>query len=267
VPRRRAIPQSIETKFFSNVTPLWVPPGQPPIPERYRDGVFALAEWAGPGWPDGDRTDFFLIRSVIINSCESWKFHDWQGDEASIRERRKEAKSLPELHKAVSILAKKFSEEKFHLQKKMLANIFLFDFNIEPQRNITNSEAFSAIEKVFNQFAEHLEINDQWSASYGPVEYDILPKKLPRREVAIALCLADRITFFRKDGYSKGSLCTPHKPNLSPNLPWKAIASFASANLDDAEGALDPCNVQTLVTNLMARVASVSWNSPKRSIS
>jgi hypothetical protein len=44
---------------------------------------------------------------------------------------------------------------------------------------------------------------------------------------------------------------------LSPNLPWKAIAEFATAFSDDPEAAINPDNVATRVRNLRGKVARI----------
>ena len=259
MPRRKAIPVSINTQYFNDVTPLWRPPDQAPIPKRYRDGVLALAEWAGPKWADNDQTDFFLIRTVVIASCEAWLSYDWDSDEAWIAERRADAKLLPNLEKSTSELLRLLGSGRFRALKKNLVRALLVELGIDVPRTLTNAEAIVALERSTERFAEWTKIGDKGHARYGAIEYQVLPDRLPRRETAVALSLADRITFFRKDGYSSGTLSTPHLPNISPNLPWKAISLFASANLTDPDMEIGPSNVQTLVTNLSENVARVHW--------
>jgi hypothetical protein len=259
MPRRKAIPMSIDTQYFKDVTPLWQPPDQPSIKEKYHDGTLALAEWAGPEWADNDQTDFFLIRSVVIDTCESWISYDWDGDEAWIAERKVDAKFLPSLARSAFELSRMFEKGRFRAIKKNLVREILVELGIDVPRALTNADAIAALERSIERFAEWTKIDDNAHARYGAIEYHDLPDRLPRREIAIALSLADRITFFRKDGYSSGSLSTPHPPNISTNLPWKAIALFASANIVDPYMEIGPSNVQTLVTSLSEHVARVHW--------
>ena len=257
--RRKAIPESINTQYFKNVTPLWRPPDQPPIPEKYHDGVLALAEWAGPDWADNGKTDFFLIRTVVIESCEAWFSYDWDVDAAWIAERKADAKLLPNLKKSAIELSRLFGNGDFRALKKNLVRAILIELGIDAPKTLTNGKAISALERSIEHFADWTKVGDKFHARYGAIEYLDLPDRLPRQETAIALSLADRITFFRKDGHSSGSLTTPHLPNISPKLPWKAIALFASANMADSDRQIGPSNVQTLVTSLSEHIARVHW--------
>ncbi len=141
----------------------------------------------------------------------------------------------------------------------MMGVAFLTEFRSEQPNKMTNKQAIEAVERVLELYGQRLKIKDRGYARYGAITYAGIPRQLPRKEVAIALCLADRITFLGRDGFSEGTLSCPHKPNISKNLPWKAVALFASANCIDAENELDASNVQTLVTSLAQKVAFVEW--------
>lgn len=259
MPRRRNIPLSVDSPYFNNVTPLWAAPSREPVPEKYHDAVQALAEWAGPAWPDNKQTNFFLIRMVVIQSCDSWAEYNWEADEQWISEIRSDERLRPRLVKATAALANLLDQPGFrNLKRQFLLNL-LQDIGSDVPAGLTNDDATKAVEHSFRQLTDGAAIRSWPRVRYGAIEYDSLPTRLPQKEVAIALSLADRITFFRKDGHSAGSLFTPHPPNVSPDLPWRAIAYFASANAS-ADNQLDPSSVQTQVASLARSVETVYWN-------
>jgi hypothetical protein len=262
--RPRKIEKATETKYFQDVTPLWVPPGQKPIEDRYCDAIDALVEWVGSEWVSTEDSNFFLLRAILIKSCESWVTHDWQSDVSRIEERRADAKQLPELNRTFSKFAAALRKGPFRRKKKMLGLSFLAEFYPESTSGLTNEEGIAAVERVVDWFSKYLTVKDGAYARYGAIEYAGVPNQLPRREVAIALSLADQITFWRRDGLSEGTLHCPHMPSLSKNLPWKAIALFASANCCEP---LDATTIQGRVTSLVRKVALVHWrgDAPKKS--
>jgi hypothetical protein len=199
------------------------------------------------------------MRQCLIGSCESWAAHDWQSDVDWIGRRRLNAKHLPELESTFTKFLAAIEKAPFRNEKKMLGVAFSAEFWSELPSAMTNQEAIEAVERALEWYSQRLKIKDRGYARYGAITYAGIPRQLPRKEVAIALSLADRITFMRRDGFSEGTLSCPHKPKISKNLPWKAIALFASANCIDAENEVDASNVQTLVTSLAKKVAFVDW--------
>jgi hypothetical protein len=254
--RPRKIEKATETRYFQDVTPLWVPPGQKPIEYRYCDAIDALVEWVGSEWVNIEASNFFPMRAILVKSCESWVTHDWQSDVSWIEERKVDAKQLPDLNRAFSKFAIALGKAPFRHKKKMLSLALLSEMQAESATGMTNQKAIGSVERAIEWFGQYLTIKDRAYARYGAIEYASIPKQLPQREIAIALSLADQITFWRRDGLSEGTLHCPHKPTLSKNLPWKAIALFASANCGEP---LDTATIQTRVTSLARKVALVHW--------
>ena len=140
----------------------------------------------------------------------------------------------------------------------MLGLALLAEITPEAELELTNKELIDGVDRALERFGNNLRLADRAYARFGTIEYAGLPAKLPRKEVAVALSLADQISFWRNDGLQIGTLDCPHRPNISKNLPWKSIAQFASANSPDPE-TIDVTNVQTLVTSLSKKVALVHW--------
>lgn len=257
--RSKKIPTSVDTEFFRKVTPLWVAPRQDPIDQKYHAGVKSLVEWIGPNWPTNEVSNFFPMRTRLILSCEKWRLHDWDADEAWIDERRTDERSRPTLAKAFSNLQKALKLAPFKRKKKMLGLAFLAELYPDLPAGLSNAEGVAGVERAVERFAQNVNVPDRAYATYGCIKYQGIPVSIPRKEVALALSLADQITFWRRDGMQVGTMFLPHKPSLSKNLPWKAIAEFASANCADANQMLDSTNVQTLVTSLRRNVALIDW--------
>jgi hypothetical protein len=256
VARPKNIPQEIDTLFFRGVTPLWMPPKDPAIDERYHGAVMSLAEWIGESWHN-ESSSFFKMRSILINSCEKWNKYDWESDEAWINERRLNARHRPTLARAAEGFRQALTKAPFNANKRELGLYFLNELCAEPTKGLTNVQGIAAVERAVERFAAHSSILDRGSARFGPIEYSQLPKQLPHRKVAVALSLADTITIWRRDGLQNGTIHYPHSPNISKITPWKAIAEFASANLEDMDDSIDANSVQTLVMNLAKKVSLV----------
>ncbi len=263
MPRPKKIDKVTDTHFFNDVTPLWVSPGRPPVEVRYHDAISALVEWIGPDWVDNDKTWFFPMRSILVKSCESWAVHDWQSDFEWIEERKADIKHLPELDRAFENFLLVLNKAPFRHKKRLLGLTFLAELDSNSTSGLSNKDGIAAVDRAVEWFSGNLKIKDRAYARYGAIEYDGIPPQLPRREVAIALSLADQITWMRRDGLSEGTLNCPHKPSISKNLPWKVIALFASANSTDGDNELSTSNVQTLVKSLARKVVLVNWNGDK----
>lgn len=257
--RRKAIAAEIDTAFFAGVSPLWVAPGLPPIAGKYHEAVHELAKWAGPDWPVNEKTNFFMIRQVVIGSCDAWSSHDWKQDQQWIEERRADAKDLRKKIGLPQIMRSLIGPDRFKRLKIRFTTIVLLQLKIKIPATLTNGDFIDAFDLGCAKMASAIELGDRFPARYGAIEYDKLPSTLPRIPVAIALSIADRITTFRRDGHSKGTLVCPHEPNLSPNLPWKAIALFVLANALEADANLNESNIQTLVESLAKSVRLVRW--------
>ena len=256
--RPRKIQKETTTQYFANVTPLWVPPSSRPIHDRYKDAVNALVEWVGDDWPNNETSYFFPMRHILINSCQSWAAHDWQSDANWIEQRKADAKHLPVLERAFSKFAMALGKAPFQNKKRLLGLAFMAEIYPDMIIGLTHAEQIAAVARAIEWFNQNLKVKDRAYASFGAIGYAGIPRQLPRREVAIALSLADQITFFRRDGLSEGTLLCPHKPSISKNLPWKAIALFASANCGEP---LDAATIQTLVTSLARKVAFIHWHA------
>jgi hypothetical protein len=255
--RPKNIPKEISTQYFQGVTPLWMLPGEDSIPKKYNDAVMSLAEWCGPEWHVNGSSNFLLMRNVLIKSCGAWSQYDWESDEARIDQRRNDAKHRPTLARAAKGLKQALSKAPFNRKKRQLALSFLYELRAEAPESTTIAEGIAAVERVIERFADQCSRPDHAAARFGPIEYSRLPKTLPRREVAIALSLAGKVTLMRRDGLQAGSKIRGGPPNISDNLPWKAIAEFASANCEDANDIVDASSVQTLVMSLSKKISRV----------
>ncbi len=122
-------------------------------------------------------------------------------------------------------------------------------------------EGCDAVLRALVGFEARASKSDRSNYRFGPLGYDRLPHRLPKREIAIAVVLADLITGFRKDGGAKGGVLFPRKPELSPNLPWTAIAEFSVALSDDPDVSISPDNVAGRVRNIVGKVTRI-WRLP-----
>ncbi len=258
--RPKKIPGAISTKHFSNVTPLWVAPSRTAIPKIYHDAVMSLARWVGPQWSNNEETEFFMMRDLCIKMCERWTSDDWRADTDLFKIACKDTKQRPSFTNSVSNLLKTFKTTKLIMEKRIFIVSLMSELAVEMQPDVTNEKAIGAVEHALAFTAKHSKRATDRPVRFGPLEYSSIPIRLPMPSSAIALALADLITLWRRDGSQAGSLFSPHPPKLSVNLPWKAIAEFASANSVPGE-AIDANAAQTLVRNLARKVAWVHSSS------
>lgn len=261
--RRPPIPEAIDSDFFKGVTPLWRPPATAAIPERYHEAVLELAKWAGPDWSQNNETDFFLIRNLTIRSCEAWRTYDWDYDSKVIVHRKDDRKLLKAPKKLSHPLRQIIGGNRLIRFKIHFTRIFLASLGVSLSKGTTNAQTIDAFDEALSYLTGAIEAGDNLSARFGAIEYDAIPAATPKISVAVALCLADQITFFRRDGYQKGTLDNPHKPNLSPDLPWKAIAYFSAAAVDDPDETISEFNVQSRVESLAMSAIRVWWCPPQ----
>lgn len=122
---------------------------------------------------------------------------------------------------------------------------------------MTYEEGCDTIASALRRFESQSLRPDRFRVQFGPLLYDSFPARLPQRENAVALVLADFVTGFRKDGHRAGGVHFPGEPVLSPNLPWKAITLFATAYSDDPDAKFDHRKVASSVKNLHRKVAQI----------
>lgn len=254
--RRKLIPQPVDTPYFKDVTPLWESPKGTDIPERYKTAVDLLVDWAGPEWASNEKTGYFLMRDMLTGACERWHGYDWAADESWIEERRSDAQQRPKLAKATLKFISALSSSPFRTQRHFLGLSVLTEFGATLSEPLTFGDGVAAISQSLEQFSNYISKSDKFSVRFGSVEFVAMPRALPQREIAVALALADLITFWRRDAHQCGTQDFPHKPRLSRNLPWQAIAEFASAHCLVAENLIDPSSIQTRIKSL---VRNIKW--------
>jgi hypothetical protein len=255
--RRRGIDEVTSTAYFENVTPLWVPPNVAPIDTRYHNAILELAKWAGPNWVSNEETFFFPLRQKLIRICERWRDHDWPRDVRWINERREDSNNLASLDRAFGKFVSALKKAPFRQNKRALGIAFLAELCPDAHIDLNHEQGINAVERALDRFHQNLKIKDGARAQFGPIEYPCMPRQPPEREIAIALSLASSITIWRRDGLSEGNHISPHKPVISKNMPWKAIALFAWANSENADYEMDIKDIQKRVTSLARTVVAV----------
>ncbi|GAA4047831.1 hypothetical protein [Parerythrobacter jejuensis] len=253
-PRNR--PDAVSSTYFEGVTPLWVAPGRAPIPERYHAASFSLADWAGPSWPDNAASGFFPLRHFLIEACAKWQAHDWQADRDQIAARKQDARHRPSLVKATQAFRQAIGRSSFRRAERELGVSIAAEFCPHAKFELEHKDSCNAVANALRELEKRWSRVDRSPVRFGPLLYDTIPR-LPEREIAVALVLADLVTGFRKDEHRAGGNHFPRPAVLSPKLPWKAIAEFATAYSDDPEASINPDNVAMRVRNLRGKVAQI----------
>ena len=261
-PRNR--PDVVNSDFFSGVTPLWVGPGRAPIPERFHAASFSLADWVTSRLPrnsdqnwSASESGFWPLRHFLIEATERWHSYDWKADEDLIASRKLDEKHLETLAKATCAFRHALGKPALRRAERDLGVSIVAALSPDARIEMTHEDDCNAVANALRELENWASQPDRHPARYGPLLYDTLPARLPKPEIAVALVLADLVTGFRKDGHNAGGIHFPRPAALSPELPWKAIAEFATAFSDDPEASITPENVATRVRNLRGKVAQI----------
>lgn len=254
-PRNR--PAVVDSAYFDGVTPLWVAPGRDQIPEHYHAASKSLADWAGPDWPDNDKSGFFPLREFLIGACDRWQAYDWDKDSAQIAIRKLDDKHREILARTTKAFRLALRKSAFRRAERDLGVAIAAALCPEGRIELTYAQGCDAVGDALKDFETRAVRRDRAPVRFGPLLYDTFPKRLPEREIAVALVLADFVTGFRKDPHRDGGRMFPRPPLLSPNLPWKAIAEFATAFTNDPTASINPDNIAMRVGNLYKKVARI----------
>lgn len=254
-PRKR--PAIVESAYFAGVTPLWVAPGRDPIPLHYHAASISLADWAGPDWPENEKSGFFPLRQFLIGACDKWQAYDWDRDRAQIALRKQDDKHREALARATKAFRLALRKSAFRRAERDIGIAIAAALCPEGWMDLTYAQGCDAVGDALESFEARAAQRDRAPVRFGPLLYDTFPKRLPDREIAVALVLADFVTGFRKDKHRSGGIHFPRPPLLSPNLPWKAIAEFATAFADDPAASINPDNIAMRVGNLHKKVARI----------
>ncbi|QCI93900.1 hypothetical protein [Novosphingobium sp. EMRT-2] len=268
-PRNR--PDTVNSAYFADVTPLWVRPAipdvrpaDPPIEERFHAACYSLADWASSQLPrksdkdwSADETGFWSLRHYLMGASKRWHAYDWQADKDLIASRKRNEKHRETLAKTTRAFRQSIGRSAFRKAERDLGVSIAAALCPDAKIEMTYGDGCNAIANALREFESQSLRPDCFPVRFGPLLYDKFPARLPGREIAIALVLADFATGFRKDKHRAGGIHFPRAPVLSSKLPWKAIAEFATASSDDPEAAITPENVATGVRNLCGKVARI----------
>ncbi len=261
-PRNR--PDVVTSEFFTGVTPLWVGPGRASIPERFHAASFSLADWATSRLPrnsdqnwSASESGFWPLRHFLIDATERWHSYDWKADEDLIASRKRDEKHLETLAKATRAFRQALGKSAFRRAERDLGVSIVAALSPEARIEMKYEDGCNAVANALREFESIAIRPNRQPVRYGPLLYAALPARLPKPEIAVALVLADLVTGFRKDGNNMGGIHFPRPAALSPELPWKAIAEFATAFSDDPEASINPDTVATRVRNLRRKVVQI----------
>lgn len=243
------------------MTPLWVPPGEALIPERFHGASCSLADWAGPTWFNNEASGYFPLRHYLIDICERWHAYPWLADADLIAVRKRDAKHRKALAQAARAFRNAIGRSAFRKAERDLGVSIAAALCPDALIDLAYEEGCNAVASALRAVESDALRPDRFPARFGPLLYGTIPQRLPEREIAVALVLADVVTGFRKDEHRRGNVNFPRAPQLSPNLPWKAIAEFATAFSEDREVSIHPDNVATRVKNLSGKVIQI-WRYP-----
>ena len=257
MPRPKPRPDTVDTPYFRDVTPLWVAPGKAPVPEHFHKASMALADWAGPNWSNNKATGFFPLRDYLIKACGRWQNYDWLADKELLNLRKRDAKHRETIARATKAFRLALGKSAYRKAEKDLGISIVAALSPTAQIDLNYVEGCEAVRKALQKFEGRALSPDRSPARFGPLLYKMLPRTLPRAEIAVALVLADLVTGFRRDEFRAGGKFFPRAPLLSKKLPWKAITLFATALCDDPEAKFDHRNVTSSVKNLHGKVRQI----------
>jgi hypothetical protein len=231
---------------WRTISPLWTmqsarSPSDPPqdgvISERYHKATIVLSESAvfRATWSDALLTRFFQTRDRFIAACDAAMAENWAEVASKFEQRRYLNDQAQDLAKA----ARRFHRALATAPSRLGAPARLSALFIQSVEHSTADKWVADLDSFVTlnrgtgghlapiaALAEYFERCDDWGGGvfqFGPIGYAKVPKRLPNREVALALILADR--------FAGGSVHLPKTPALSENTPWRAIRFFVDSAL------------------------------------
>lgn len=251
-PRKR--PTLVNSDYFDGVTPLWHGPKNTPVPPQYIDACNTLADWAGPEWPDNDATGFFSLRHYFIDACEKWNAFNWEADKQLIVAHRKDERHRDTLLRATKAFRLALRKSAFRRAERDVGLEIALALCPECQCDLTYEQGCEAVSQALQRFEDMNARRDFGKCRFGPLWYETFPQRLPKRETALAIVLADLFTELRRDEHRSSRRLPFRFPLISEGTPWKAIAEFVTACSDDAEAKITPEKIQFLVNRHLPKV-------------
>lgn len=237
-PRKR--PTKVKSAYFEGVTPLWNGPKNTPVPPQYIDACNTLADWAGPEWPDNDATGFFPLRHYLIDACEKWTAYNWEADKRNIEARRSDERHRDTLLRATKAFRLALRESAFRRAERDVGLEIALALSPECQIDMTYEQGCDKVSQALLSFENLMEKPDPGACRFGPLFYLKFPARLPSRETALAIVLADLVTEIRRDQHRRRRNLHFRVPLISDDTPWKAITEFVTANSDDVDAKMTP---------------------------
>ena len=243
MPKPRMRESTIDTDFFTGVSPMWQPPNAEAIPINFREPVDALADWIGPAWHDQPSSGFFRLRNYLILRVQQWQRYDWVSARHNYDLGRAWRLSRARVQKATITLLKELAVGNDPATNRLFADIIRNAFSTRAAPATKMWQNDQAIDDALNAFGKIVSATRPKNGRFGPLELDRFPS-LPAPIVAVAILLADRVTCLRKDTQdeirgtsdARRSLWSGLPPRTSAKLPWKAIGLFAAQAIPDPAG-------------------------------
>jgi hypothetical protein len=219
-------------------------------------------------WHEEEKSKFMWTRDRFMVACEQARAIDWEATRNKFAEDKELRQRVKDFTKATRTYREALKnapsqmgapQKLTHFFNQMYAHYaghnqesWEPDLQDRMTSGLTSRNPLAALDALAEFF-------DGWgdlgtgAFQYGMIGYYKLPARLPAKQVALAMVLADWFTFCRPDNEQVSSPHLPRAPNLSTNTPWDMIKLFVDAAFDE------PSKSKNLQPRVNRAIDSGAW--------
>jgi hypothetical protein len=219
-------------------------------------------------WHEEQKSKFMWTRDLFIAACEEARAIDWDATRNKFAEKKELGQRVKDFTKATRTYRKALEKAPSQMgAPQKLTHFFNQMYEHYADQNqeswepdlqdgmtsgLTNRNPLAALDALA-EFFDGWDDLGKGAFQYGMIGYYKMQRRLPDRQVVLAMVLADWFTFCRPDDEQVRSPDLPRVPNLSTNTPWDVIKLFVDAAFDEPSKSMD------LQTRVKSAIDSGAW--------
>ncbi len=238
------------------------------IPDRYRQATLEMSRHHffqnnQHHWHEEQNSKFLWTRDCFIAACEEARSIDWDAEKNRAFDKKQLREQVADFTKAIRVFRKALDKAPFQLgAPQKLTHLFhqmYLHYSDENQEQwlpdlvdnmtsgLTSRNPLAALDGLAEYYDGWRDLGRGYF-QYGMIGYEKLPKRLPDKQVALAMILADRFTSCRPDGEQVRQIHLPKAATLSVGTPWEMIRLFVDAAFEE------PSNSKNLQRRVQAAI-------------
>lgn len=221
-----------------------------------------VSDWSEESWAKHPDNTFFRLRDRLIHLTLNWRDGDWGKTEAEFEHRQKIMEAQRAAMVAISPFLVALDDYPSSLEQRYLALEFLRHFERDGRAwhflDVSGEGAAIAM-RVYAAGLKARIAGPFWT---GAIEWQSLPRPMPRAETMVGMMLANEVLRWRGPKHTSRQRDAPYGLLQidGVSLPWTAIALFAGLSLGVVTDAGD---LRKKVVSIWPRISRYYWLTPK----